>query len=393
MAEARTEICATATVVRSERVPLARANHRVLAEDVVATRALPGFDNSAMDGFAVRASDLPARLPVTGVVHAGPSSKEPLAKGRAIRIMTGAPMPPGADTVVMFEDSINISEGLVELPAVALGDNVRLLGSDVAIGETVLHRGATLRAGELGLLAALGQVEVAVAAQPRVALIATGDELVALGDHVGAGQLIDSSATTLAAAIADAGGTCTYLGIARDDLASLTAAIATALSYDVVLTTGGVSMGDHDFVRAALADCGVELTFWKVAMKPGKPVAFGRKGQTAVFGLPGNPVSSFTAFELFVRPYLRALLGARERERPAAPVVLVGGYQKVAGRAHFLRASIERHGSDLHATPHPKQGSAMMSSLVGIDALVEIPADATVVSPGATVQALLMEAR
>ena len=380
-------------MMRSERVSLAAAHHRVLAEDVVAARALPGFDNSAMDGFAVRASELPGRLPVVGVIHAGPSRGESLAIGTATRIMTGAPMPLGADTVVMFEDAITTSETFVELPAASVGDNVRHLGCDVALGETALHRGANLRAGELGLLAALGCVDVAVASRPRVALIATGDELVALGEPVASGQLVDSSATTLAAAIADAGGTCTYLGIARDDRASLTRAIVTALTYDIVLTTGGVSVGDHDFVRAALADCGVTLTFWKVAMRPGKPLAFGRGGNTAVFGLPGNPVSSFVAFELFVRPLLRTMLGAAQRERPTAPVILVGGYQKVAGRAHFLRASIERRGADLVATPHAKQGSAMMSSLVGMDALIEIPADATVVSPGVTVQALLMEAR
>lgn len=377
--------------VEAEDVALDEADGRVLAASVVAQRALPGFDNSAMDGFAVRAAELPATVPVVGAVAAGARQVAPLAPGTAVRIMTGAPVPAGADAVVIFEDAQDHG-ATAYLPAARSGDNLRRAGEDLAIGELAVAAGTRLGPGELTALAALGCATVAVARRPRVALLATGDELVSITTTPGPGQLVDSSAYGLRAQIAAAGGTAHYLGAVGDDRDALAAAIARALAADVVVTTGGVSAGDHDHVRAALAAAGVTLDFWKVAMKPGKPLAVGRAGSTTVFALPGNPVSSAVAFELFVRPALLAMQGAAITARPRVPVVVPTGYRKAAGRTHFLRARLTRSGVELVATPHPKQGSAMISSLVGCDALVEIAAEAEELAPGDRATALLLRA-
>jgi molybdopterin molybdotransferase len=378
----------------AEHVPLDRARGRVLASDIVATRPLPGFDNSAMDGYAARASDLPATLPIAGVVAAGQLDVPVLPPRAALRIFTGAPMPPGADTVVIQEDTTREGDR-IRLPASPIGDNVRPTGEDVAIGDTVIAAGTRLAGWDIGLLAALGVVSVPVARAPRVALIATGDELVDVTVPPGPGQLVDSSVHALAGLIAEAGGLPERLGIARDNLPSLADRFAAAAGYDVVITTGGVSVGDRDYVHAALEAAGISLELYKIAMRPGKPFSFGlRPGAppAPVFGLPGNPVSTVVAFELFLRPALLAMQGARVIERPVVTVRVAGGYHKQAGRAHYLRAHVVRHGEQLIATPHVKQGSAMQSSLVDCNALVVIAADATEVAPGAPAPAILMEA-
>ena len=375
----------------SETVALAAARGRVLASDVIAQRPLPGFDNSAMDGYAVRADEVPATLPIAGVVGAGEVWRAPVPARSALRIFTGAPLPGELDSVVIQED-VTVEGDRVTLPAARPGDHVRRAGEDIAVGERVLVAGTRLSAWHLGVLAALGVARVPVARVPRVALIATGDELVDVATEPGPGQLVDSSAHALAALVAETNATATYLGIARDDLAALGERITEALGYDVVITTGGVSVGDRDHVHAALANAGLALELYKVAMKPGKPFSFATRDATCVFGLPGNPVSTVVGFELFVRPALLAMQRALVIERPRAPVQLVGGYRKPAGRAHFLRAAVERHGEQLVARPHAKQGSAMLSSLVGTNALVELAAELTTVEDRGSVPAILLEA-
>ncbi len=375
----------------TERVPLASAGGRILADHIVAARALPIFDNSAMDGYAARSAELPATLPVVGLVAAGQVMTEAVPPGVAIRILTGAPMPAGLDTVVIQEDA-KVDGPNVTLPASPVGDNVRRAGEDIAPGETAVVAGTRLGAGELGLLAALGLVELSVVKRPRVALITTGDELVDVTTTPLPGQIVDSSAHMLGAMVTACGGEPSYFGIAQDDPISLAAMIASAFDHDAIITTGGVSVGDRDHVRSALAAAGVELELYKVAMKPGKPFSFGMNGQVPVFGLPGNPVSSFTAFELFVRPALLALAGATVRERPRAPVSLVRGYRKQAGRAHYIRATVVRNGEHLVAHPHAKQGSAMLTSLIGCNALVELAAEEVEVLPNSIVPAILLEA-
>jgi molybdopterin molybdotransferase len=380
------------TRLSTERVALRAARGRVLAADVTAGRDLPGFDNSAMDGYAARAAELPGTLQIAYAIAAGdPPRSAPPPERHAVRIFTGAPMPPGVDTVVIQED-VSLEGDQVTLPAADVGLNIRRAGDDLATGELAIPAGSRLGGAELGLLAALGMAEVEVVRTPRVALIATGDELVDVSTVPGPGQLVDSSAHALAAMIADAGATATYIGIARDDPMTMAALIASAFDHDVVITTGGVSVGDRDHVRAALASAGVRLELWKVAMKPGKPFSFGMNGHVPVFGLPGNPVSTFTAFELFVRPALLALQGVTTIARPRAPVVLVRGYRKSAGRTHFLRARVVRNAGHLVAHPHAKQGSAMLSSLIGCNALVELAADLTEVLPDTLVPAILLEA-
>ncbi len=388
--EAVATVLAAISPLGKEMVSLDTAGGRVLAAAQRAARPLPGVNNSAMDGYAVRAAELPARLPVVGVAAAGAPLLVEVVAGSAVRIFTGAAMPAGLDSVVLQEDAQRDGDH-VTLPATEEGDNVRVAGEDIAPGELAVAAGVRLGAGELGLLAALGVTELAVTRRPRVAILATGDELVDAAVVPGPGQVVDSSHYALMHAVRELGGEPTYLGIVPDDRAASAAAIAAALSYDVVLTTGGVSVGDRDFVKAALDDAGVALEMWKVAMKPGKPLAFGRRGQTLVFGLPGNPVSSMVSFELFVRPALLALLGAGSPARARAKVLLAGSYRKPAGRAHYLRARVERRGAELWATPHPKQGSAMLTSMVGINALVEIAAEATSVADGGEATALLLE--
>ncbi len=378
----------------SELVPLDAAAGRVLAADIIAARALPGFDNSAMDGYAARSADLPGTLPVAGVVAAGQLDLPTLAPHTALRIFTGAPMPPGADTVLLQEDATRDGDRIT-LPASAIGDNVRRAGEDVAIGERALPAGTRLNGWDLGMLAALGITSIPVVRAPRVALIGTGDELVDVTTTPGPGQLVDSSIHALAALVREAGGVADSLGIARDNLASLADRLHAARDHDVVITTGGVSVGDRDYVRAALTAAGISLELYKVAMRPGKPFSFGlRPGDppTPIFGLPGNPVSTVVGFELFLRPALLAMQGATHTTRPEVPVQLVGGYRKDRGRAHYLRAHVVRAGERLIATPHAKQGSAMLSSLVGCNALVVIGAEVTDLAPGALAPAILMEA-
>ncbi len=378
----------------TERVPIWEARGRFLTAAWLAGRALPAWANSAMDGFAARAADLPGTLVVTGAVAAGHPRAEPVAAGTAVRIMTGAPLPPGADTVVMFEESHATADGRhVTLPAAPVGAHVRHAGEDVAVGDAVVPAGARLDAAALALIAALGGDHVEVGRRPRVAILSTGDELVDVSVTPRPGQIVDSSAHALRALCADAGAAPSYLGVIPDRRDELAAALRQARDYDVVLTTGGVSAGDFDHVRGALADAGVVEDLWKVAMKPGKPLSFSMAGATPVFGLPGNPVSTMISFELFVRPTLLALQGAADTERPRAPVVLPAGYQKPTGRAHYLRARLQRDGERLIAHVAARQGSHMMSSMVGCDALIELAADVTEVAPGGTAPALLLEAR
>jgi molybdopterin molybdotransferase len=388
--EAARQVAAGIERLPAERISLRDARDRVLAEDVIAARALPIFDNSAMDGYAARSAELPATLPVVGMVAAGQVMAEPAPPGVAIRILTGAPMPAGLDTVVIQEDA-TVDGSNVTLPASPIGDNVRRAGEDIAAGERAVAGGTRLGAGELALLAALGLVDVSVRRTPRVALITSGDELVDVTIQPLPGQIVDSSSHMLGALVLAAGGMPSYFGIAKDDPIALAAMLASAMDHDVVITTGGVSVGDRDHVRAALAAAGVQLELWKVAMKPGKPFSFGLRGNIPVFGLPGNPVSTFVAFELFVRPALLAMQGAAITARARAPVHLIRGYRKQAGRTHYVRAHVVRNGEYLIAHPHPKQGSAVLSSLVGCNALVELPAEATEIQPDTVVPALLLE--
>ena len=393
VAEARGRILDRVRPLDAEDVPLGQAPGRFLAGPITAGRALPPFDNSAMDGFAVRAADLPGELPVAGSIAAGAGLDAALAPGTAVRIMTGAPLPVGADAVVMREEADDRGDRVrFERPAVA-GQHVRRAGEDIAAGAEVLAAATRIGPGEVAVLASLGHAEVRVTRRPRVAILSTGDELCPLGGTPRPGQIISSNEHALTVQAIEAGAEVVATALVPDDPAAMEAALIAAMGSDVLVTSGGVSVGDHDHVRGAMEAVGIAIDFWKVAMRPGKPVTFGvARGGALCFGLPGNPVSSLVSFELFVRPALLALGGAgeRDRDRVRAEVVLADPIGKSPGRAHYLRARVTRRGDRLEATPHSRQGSGMLSSLVGVDALVEVAAELGDLPAGARCPALLL---
>jgi molybdopterin molybdotransferase len=394
--EAKQRILRALPRLPAETAAIDQACGRILAAKVTATRRLPPFDSSAMDGFAVRAKDVPGTLPIAGAVAAGATPTARLAPGTTLRIMTGAPLPDGADAVVIREDVEDLGDQARFAEPAARGANIREAGEDVAVGDTVLPAGARLDAGEVGLLAALGHAQLTVGRRPKVAILSTGDELCDVGVEPRPGQIVNSNAYALAAQVREAGGLAVALGIAPDDRAALVAKLREGLAADALVTSGGVSVGDHDYVKEALESLGVRVDFWKVAMKPGKPLLFGLgpdSAPTPVFALPGNPVSSMVGCELFVRPALLAMQGATEIDRPLAPVRMQSAYRKQPGRAHYVRAALERRGDELWARISGSQGSNRLRSMVGVDALVEVPAGRGDVVAGERLDAILLRPR
>jgi molybdopterin molybdotransferase len=400
--EALAHILATVRVLESERVPLLEAAGRVLAEAVAADRDIPPLTNAAMDGYAVRGADLaqvPTRLRVVGEVAAGYVSDVRVAPGTAVRIMTGAPVPAGADTVVRFEDthpSTNLGQGLdggeVEiLKASRPGANVRQAGEDVRAGQVVLEPGAVLRPQEIGMLAAVGGVEVAVVRRPRVAVLATGDEIVPPDQSPGPGQIRDANSYTVAAQVQKYGGVPLMLGVARDEEALVQRGMREALDRqaDFIITSGGVSVGDFDLVKQVLAAEG-EMHFWSLDMKPGRPLAFGVINDVPLLGLPGNPVAAMVSTELFARPALLKMQGFAEWARPTVRARLAQPIVRKDGRRHYLRVRLRETEAGYEATLTGDQGSGILSSLVQADGLAIIPEDTDHLSSGAEVEVLLL---
>jgi molybdopterin molybdotransferase len=395
--EALTTILARFKPLPAERVPLREAWGRVLAADVVAREAIPPFDNSAMDGYAVRLADCvgateahPKALRVLGEAPAGRTSGLVVTPGTAVRIMTGAPIPEGADAVVMREETREAPERVEILVEPEPAEHIRRQGEDVARGSTVFEAGELLNPAALGVLASIGVAEVEVVRRPRVALLATGDELVPIEAELAAGQIHDSTGPALEALLTRLGAVPVPLGVARDDRAELVAKVQEATQYDLLLTTGGVSVGDHDLVKAVLGELG-EMAFWKVNMQPGKPLAFGAVGQTPVLGLPGNPVSSLVAFELFVRPAVRRLQGHARVQRPRVAVTLTHALEKRMERRQFVRAWVHVEEGRYVACSTGPQGSHVLTSVARGNALLDLPAGAHRFEAGAQVPALLFE--
>ncbi len=376
-----------------ERVPLAAAEGRALAAPLRARAPLPPFAASTMDGFAFRASDLPGpggRLRIDGTVAAGHPWRVPLRPGACLRIFTGAPLPPGADAVEM-QERVAVSHAVARFErAGETGRFVRPAGSDVARGAVALPAGTRLDPGAIGLAAALGCVRVAVARRPRVAILATGDEVVPLGHRPGPGQIIESNAYALAAAVREAGGEPRLLGIVPDRPAALRRAIGRARAADVLVTIGGVSVGARDLVRGGLAEAGATIAFWRVAMRPGKPFLFGRLGRTLVFGLPGNPASALVAFELFARPALRALAGLPGAGRLVVQARLDVRQVKPPGLSVYLRSRVESRRGEAWVVPLPTQLSGDLTSSADVGALALLPAGRTRLGRGARVAAILL---
>jgi molybdopterin molybdotransferase len=390
---ARDLVLAAVHPLGSERVPLASAVGRVLAEDVRADRRIPPADNSAMDGFAVRAGDVrrvPAALRVVEDLPAGRTSARKLGPGEAARIMTGAAIPEGADAVVPIELTEPAATEVVVLRAVAPRENVRDAGSDVEPGTPVAAAGEVLRPAHVGMLAALGRASVRVHARARVAVLATGDEIVepeALRDD---GRIAGSNSYTLAAALAEIGAEPVNLGIAPDQPAVIEARLREAMRCDAVLSTGGVSVGDRDFIKGVLAGLGGEMRLWRIRLKPGAPLAFALLGGRPVFGLPGNPVSSLVTFEQIVRPALLRMMGHTNVFRPVARALLDEEYRKPAGRMHLVRVALAERDGRLRARPTGDQSSGILLSMVRADGLAVLPEDATVVPAGSEVVVQLL---
>jgi molybdopterin molybdotransferase len=394
---AREIVLARAAPLAAERVPLREALGRRLGEDLVAAEPVPGLDNSAMDGFAVRAADTrgagpaaPAALRVAGESRAGRPAAAALGEGEALAISTGAAIPAGADAVVRVEDTRREGDRVLVTGEVEWGDNVRRAGEDVRSGETVLEAGAGIGPAELGVLASLGAAEVCCRRRPRVSVLTSGDELLAPGEEMRPGGVRNSNAFSVTALAEWAGAEAAFAGSPPDDLEATRAAIAPALeAADVVVLCGGVSVGEHDHVKRALAELGVEQRFWRVALKPGKPTFFGTRGETLVFGLPGNPVSAMVTFVLLTRPALTSLAGGRpERHRTTAR--LARAYDKRPGRTHAVRCRLELREDGWLAHPAERQGSHVLTSMLGADCLALLPTESGPLPAGARVEVELL---
>ena len=381
-------------VLPTERVAIRHAAGRVLAEPLIARWDLPGFDNSAMDGYAVRSHDVsraatapPVRLPVHGESAAGAPSAH-LPAGTAMRILTGAALPDGADAVVRQEDAEREGDEVLVKVASAAGTHIRRRGEDITAGTVVLHPGGRLSAADIAVAAAAGHGDVRVGRRPRVALVATGDELRAAGEPLGPSQVADSNSPMLAAAIEEAGGEPVFIGIVADTTDALRAALRRAAECDLVVSSAGVSVGDHDHVREVLAELG-EIMLWRVAMRPGKPLLTGSIAGTPFIGLPGNPVSSSVTFELFARPAILQLQGASEPHRRRVRVRLGADLSKPAGLETFTRARLQPAEDDLpYAVSSGGQGSHMLAALVAADVLLVLPAEPASVPAGTVVEAI-----
>jgi molybdopterin molybdotransferase len=366
-----------------ESVALGDALGRTLAREARASHAQPPFASSAMDGYALRAADAAqpgARLAVIGESAAGHAFAGSVAAGQAARIFTGAPMPDGADAVVMQEEARREGDGIALQTSVSPGENFRPRGGDFEAGEAILAAGRRLTPRDLALAAAADCASLVVRRRPRVAILSAGDELVAPGAARGPAQVVASNAFAVAGVVAAAGGEPIDLGLAADDPTALAASLARAreANADVLATLGGASVGDHDLVRQALAEAGMEIDFWRIAMRPGKPMILGRLGATTVLGLPGNPASSMVCALLFLRPLLRALVGDPEAGAdPSEPARLAVALGPNGARRTYLRAALTRDGDGaLLARPAPSQDSSLIKTLARADALIVRPPDA-----------------
>ena len=386
-----------------ERVSILSALGRVLGEDISAHIDNPPWDNSAMDGYAVRTADTseaskdrPAILKIIEDLPAGYTAKKDIKKGEAIRIMTGAPIPNGADAVVMVEDTelqgqeasaSGAGKGQVKIFREAkVGDNIRKAGEDFKKGDIVLRKGGLIRPAEIGMLAAVGKSNIYVYQRPKVAVLSTGDELVEIDETLTHGKIINSNSYSISAQAQACGAIPIQLGIARDNKKNLREKLEAGLTADCIISSGGVSVGDFDFVKDVLKEMGSEMRFWKVAMKPGKPLAFGIIGDKPAFGLPGNPISSMVAFEQFARPAILKMMGRADIFKRPIPALLTRPIKKKPDRMHFVRAVIEEEKGQFYVTPLEGQGSGILSSMVKANCLIILPENVKDMEKGSTVK-------
>jgi molybdopterin molybdotransferase len=376
-----------------ERVDVLASLGRVLAEPIVSRAVIPPWPNSSMDGYAVRADDTgrpPVELAVVGRIIAGTLPSRSLRAGEAMRIFTGAPLPDGADAVVPQEDVAADGERITITGRVSSGAFVRAAGEDVRAGDVVVEPGGTIGAAEVGLLATLGYAQVRVFRRPRVAILSTGNELADLGTEPGPGQIPNTNTYSLMAQVMEAGGEPINLGVVPDQLDAITERLGWGLTAaDVLVTSAGVSVGELDLVRDALERCGAELHLWKVSMRPGKPITFGTRAGRPVFGLPGNPVSAMVTFELFVRPALRKMAGARALDRPRLPARALETIENPGARRGYLRVTLTRDANGYGARLTGDQGSAILRSMVLADGLAVVAPD-TKIAVGQPVDVIVL---
>lgn len=381
-----------------EKVSILDGLGRVIAEDVAAPRDLPPYDNSGMDGYAVRSEDVkngsetnPIRLEVIEDLRAGFFSDKTLKQGQAVRIMTGAPIPKGADAVVPVEETEKEGSFVIVLGSSSPGRYIRRAGEDVKKGDIVISAGEIIRPSEIGMLASMGKSFIPVYQRPSVAILCTGEELVDVGESLNGAKIVSSNSYTLAAQVKECGAIPVQLGIAKDQKDEIKEKILQGLWADVFISSAGVSVGDYDFVRDVLKELGVDLIFWRVAMKPGKPVAFWMFKGKPIFSLPGNPVSSMVTFEQFVRPSLLKMMGHRQLFRPIVEARLKEEIEKEPGKKHFIRGVVSFEKDGYWVTTTGPQGSGILRSMVKANGLIVIPEDCEIVRAGEKVNVQVLD--
>ena len=404
------KVIASFQPLECEEKPLMDCIGQVLAEDIRSPLALPPLANSGMDGYAVIQADIvgaspakPSNLSVIGIVAAGHMPDKTVVPGTAIRIMTGAPVPNGADTVIPFEETDEVERKREGKPLdrvqifadMPLGCNVRPAGEDVSVGMLVLEKGTSIRAAEVGVIASLGMDKVNVIRRPVGSVLATGDELEVTGTPLSGGRIYDSNSFSVAASIISSGGVPRILGIARDNLGDLNAKLEAAVGSDLVITSAGVSKGDYDIVKDVLNERG-EMNFWSVRMRPAKPLAFGHLNGSGgknipLLGLPGNPVSAMVAFEMFARPAIRTMLGKSRIFRPMIDGVLTASIRNDDGRRVYARVEVEFKNGEYQATPTGPQGSNILTSMSKANGLAICPDDLSGKDAGEVVQIIMLD--
>jgi molybdopterin molybdotransferase len=381
-----------------EKVSILEARERVIGENIFAPRNIPSADNSAMDGYAVRHADTqgatknkPLTLNIIEDIPAGRIARKKIKKGEAARIMTGAVIPEGADAVIRQEDTRKDDRTVTIYVAAEKGDHIRFAGEDVKRGELVIKKGSFLRPAHIGMLAALGKSLISVYRRPRVAITSTGDELVDIKTNPGPGKIVNSNSYSLAAQVLECGGIPVVMGIARDKKADLHKKFRKALDTDIIISSGGVSVGDFDFVKNVMGEIGNAMHFWQVAMRPGKPLAFGAIEGVPLFGLPGNPVSAMVSFEQFVRPSLLKMQGHKNIFRRTVQAVCVEDFRKREGFKHFIRAVVKKEKGKYVVSTTGDQGSGILKSMVTANALIVMGENETRIKKGATVSVQLLD--